>query len=125
MAEPKKPPMKRPAVTTEKRRHARTVVREATILCTTKDGPSMEISNAASHLVDVSPAGACVISPLPLRAGTLMNVEVVFPQIDTRMRCQARVKWTREVHHRGRIHNMSGLDFTTEPKYVGERRPWE
>ena len=48
-----------------------------------------------------------------------MNLESHFPSFDCVLKVQGRVRWTRSVEHRGRLHNMSGFDFAHRPEIAG------
>ncbi len=103
----------------EKRKYPRTVFRGANVLCTATDQPAVPSHNVATHLVDVSLSGACIISVNPLRPGILMNLQIRVPDRDASVKVQARVKWSRSVQHRGRLYDMSGFDFAHRPEITG------
>lgn len=104
----------------EKRKHVRQLQKGAKVLCySTEDPRGANPYNFATHLVDVSPAGVCILSVGRLRSEIKMVVDIFFQQYAGGLKATARVCWSKEVEHKGKMLFMTGLEFLGKPEFTG------
>ncbi|GEM_PF-2380530 len=104
----------------DKRRYRRVAYKGAKILCySPEEARGAHPYNFATHLVDVSPVGACILSVGRLRPKVHMIVDIFFTQHQGGFRVPALVRWSKEVEHRGQALFMTGLEFLSKPDYSG------
>lgn len=104
----------------EKRKHARQVYKGAKVLCYSSEDPrGANPYNFATHLVDVGLGGVCILSVGRLRPEIKMIVDIFFQQYAGGLKAPARVCWSKEVEHKGKMLFMTGLEFLTKPEFTG------
>lgn len=104
----------------DKRKFKRVTYKGAKVLCFGADeNRGANPYNYATHLVDVSLGGACVLSVGRLRPDARMILDVFFQQHQGGFRVPAVVRWSREVTHQGKQLYMSGLEFAARPEFTG------
>ncbi|MBI2900410.1 MAG: PilZ domain-containing protein [Planctomycetes bacterium] len=104
----------------DKRRHARTPYKGANVVCySPDDSRGGNPYNFATHVVDVSLGGVCVLSVGRLRTDIRLIVDIFFQQHRGGLKAPVVVRWSREVAHKGRTLYMTGLEFLRRPDFTG------
>jgi c-di-GMP-binding flagellar brake protein YcgR len=78
-------------------------------------------NNMAVRCLDLSPGGACIVTPGRLRVGASMVISVDIPDTATRFRGKAVVRWSQSVEKQGREAHVAGMQILEVTECQGER----
>jgi len=91
--------------------------------CTSAEysGHSRSPYNLATRLLDVSPRGACLVTPGRLRERATLIVDISVPQKLARFKARAVVSWSTTLERAGRTAHVAGLRFERVLESYGDR----
>ena len=109
----------------ERRRHDRSLAREAQIACTSAEHakPGSTTNNLAVRLLDTSANGACLITKERLRQGLPVIIGIILPGEKTRVMTSAWVRWSTTIESKGRIAHVAGVEFEKPIATLAPRMP--